>query len=79
VAGPCGVRKLARAQGLITEQGRPVCLALSGKDRLYKPMVKAGGGQRESDGVVVVMTGGKVKASVAKGPDFDHGCVGGKR
>ena len=79
VAGPCGVGRLARAQGLITEQGRPVCLALSGKDRSYKPMVKSGGGQRESDGVVVVMTGGKVKASVAKGPDFDRVSGGGKR
>lgn len=79
VAGPCGVGRLARAHGLITEHGRPVCLALSGKDRLYKPMVKSSGGQRESDGVVVVMTGGKVKAPVAKGPGFDHGCVGGKR
>jgi hypothetical protein len=79
VACPCGVREVARAQGLIAEQGRPVCLALSGKDRSYKPMVKSGGGQRESDGVVVVMIGGKVKPPGAKGPDFDHGCGGGKR
>jgi len=49
------------------------------KDRSYKPMVKSGGGQRESDGVVVVMIGVELKAPGAKGPDFDHGCVGGKR
>ena len=49
------------------------------KDRPYKPMVKSGGGQRESDGVVVVMIGVELKAPGAKGPDFDHGCVGGKR
>ena len=30
---------------------------LVSEDRPYKPMVKAGGGQRESDGVVVVMIG----------------------
>ncbi len=30
-AGPLGVRGVARAQGLIAEQGRPVCLALSAK------------------------------------------------
>ena len=53
--------------------------SLVSKDRLYKPMVKSGGVQRESDGVVVVMTGGKVKASVAKGPDFDRVRGEGKR
>ena len=79
VAGPCGVRRLARAYGLIAEQGRPVCLVLSGKDRSYKPMVKSSGGQRESDGVVVVMIGEKLKAPGAKGPDFDRACGGGKR
>jgi len=49
------------------------------KDRTYKPMAKSGGGQRESDGAVVVMIGVKLKASGAKGPDFDLGCAGGKR
>jgi hypothetical protein len=63
----------------VVEQGRPVCLALSGKDRSYKPMVKSSGGQRESDGVVVVVIGEKLKAPGAKGPDFDRACVGGKR
>jgi hypothetical protein len=79
VAGSRGVGRLARAQGLVTEQGRPVCLALSGKDRLYKPMVKSGGGQRESVGVVVVMIGVELKASGAKDPCFDHACGEGKR
>ena len=53
--------------------------SLVSKDRSYKPMVKSGGGQRESDGVVVVMIGVELKAPGAKGPDFDHGCGGGKR
>jgi hypothetical protein len=53
--------------------------SLVSKDRSYKPMVKSGGGQRESDGVVLVMIGVELKAPGAKGPDFDHGCGGGKR
>jgi RNA-directed DNA polymerase len=42
-------------------------------------MAKSSGGQRESDGVVVVMIGVKLKASGAKGPGFGHGWAGGKR
>ena len=53
--------------------------SLVSKDRSYKPMVKSGGGQRESDGVVVVMIGVELKAPGVKGPDFGHGCGGGKR
>ena len=53
--------------------------SLVSEDRSYKPMAKSGGGQRESDGVVVVMIGVQLKASGAKGPDFDRGCGGGKR
>jgi hypothetical protein len=54
-------------------------LSLVSKDRLYKPMAKSGGEQRESDGVVVVMIGGEVKPPGAKGPDFGHGWAGGMR
>jgi hypothetical protein len=53
--------------------------SLVSRDRSYKPMVKSGGGQRESDGVVVVMIGVKLKASGAKGPGFGHGWAGGMR
>ena len=53
--------------------------SLVSEDRSYKPMAKSGGGQRGSDGVVVVMIGVKLKASGAKDPDFDRGCVGGER
>jgi hypothetical protein len=52
---------------------------LVSKDRPYKPMVKSGGGQRESEGAVVVVIGVKLKAAGAKGPRFDRGCAGGKR
>jgi hypothetical protein len=62
----CGTRE-ARLPSLVSE------------DRSYKPMVKLSGGQRESDGVVVVVITEKLKAVGAKGPDFGHGCVGGKR
>jgi hypothetical protein len=53
--------------------------SLVSKDRSYKPTVKSGGGQRESEGATVVLSGVKLKASGAKGPRFDHGCAGGKR
>ena len=53
--------------------------SLVSEDRSYKPMAKSSGGQRESDGVVVVMIGVQLKAPGAKGPDFDHGWAGGKR
>jgi hypothetical protein len=51
----------------------------SGKDRPYKPMAKWDGGQRESEGVVVVMSGAQNNTPGAKDPHFDHACCGGKR
>jgi hypothetical protein len=63
VRSDCGTRE-ARLPGLVSEDGS------------YKPMVKSCGGQRESDGVVLVMIGVKLKAPGAKGPDFGHGCAG---
>jgi hypothetical protein len=53
--------------------------SLVSKDRSYKPMVKSGGAQRESEGAVVVSIGVKLKAPRAKGPRFDRACVGGER
>ena len=53
--------------------------SLVSKDRWYKPMVKSSGGQRESDGVVVVEIGVQNNASGAKGPDFDRACEGSER
>ena len=52
--------------------------SLVSKDRSYKPVVKASGGQRESDGVVVP---GRVTSARApgKGPDFGHVGDAGKR
>jgi len=45
--------------------------SLVSKDHRYKPMVKSGGGQRESDGVVVPPIAGRNPAG-GKGPDFGH-------
>ena len=75
---PRGTGTCTRARSVIgTRETR--LSSLVSKDRSYKPMVKSSGGQRESDGVIVVMIGAKVKAPGAKGPDFDRGCGGGKR
>ena len=79
LAGPCGVGRLARAQGLIAEQGRSVCPALSAKTARISRSVKSSGGQRKSEGVVVVRIGGKLKAPGAKDPCFDRAGCGGKR
>jgi hypothetical protein len=49
------------------------------EDRLYKPMAKSSGGQRESEGVVVAGIGVQNNASGAKDPCFDRVCRGGKR
>jgi len=58
------------------EAGLP---GLVSEDRSYRPMVKSGGGQRESEGAVVVVIGVEVKASGAKGPRFGCAWGGGKR
>ena len=42
-------------------------------------MAKSSGGQRESEGVVLVMIGVKLKALGAKGPCFGHAGCEGKR
>jgi hypothetical protein len=52
--------------------------SLVSKDRSYKPMAKSSGGQRESEGVVVVMIGVQNNALGAKDPCFDRGCARGK-
>jgi len=52
--------------------------SLVSKDRPDKPVVKLGGAQRESDGVVVPLIVGRNPAG-GKGPDFGHADRGGKR
>jgi len=53
--------------------------SLVSKDRLYKPMAKSSGVQRESEGAVVAGIGVQNNALGAKGPCFDRACGEGKR
>jgi RNA-directed DNA polymerase len=52
--------------------------SLVSKDRRYKPVVKSGGAQRESDGVVVPLIAGMNPVG-GKDPDFGRAGRGGKR
>jgi len=72
LAGLSGVREMARDHGLVWNRRDPSAPPASGKDPRYKPMVKSGGGQRKSDGVVVPLIGVQQNAPGGKGPDFDH-------
>ena len=65
--------------GLGRNRRGPSAWRASGKDRWYKPMVKSGGGQRESEGVVVPLIGVQQNAPGGKGPHFDHAGGEGKR
>src|SRR5215472_5912001 len=76
--GPSGVGGSERAQGLVGNRRDPSALPSSGKDRPYKPMVKSGGAQRESDGVVVPEAAHR-DAVRRKGPGGGHAGNGGKR
>jgi RNA-directed DNA polymerase len=79
LAGPPGVRRAARAHSLGRNRRGPSAWPASGKDRWYKPMVKSGGGQRESEGAVVPGIGVQHNAPGGKGPHFDHAGGEGKR
>jgi RNA-directed DNA polymerase len=78
-SGLLGVREAARAHSLVRNRRDPSAWPASGKDQGYKPMVKALGGQRESDGVVVPLIGVQQNAPGGKGPNFDHAREVGKR
>lgn len=52
--------------------------SLVSKDHWYKPMVKSSGAQRESDGVVLLVTLGR-NPGVGKDPDFGHADSEGNR
>ena len=58
--------------GLGRNRRDPSAWPASGKDQVYKPMVKSPGGQRESEGVVVLLIGVQHNAPGGKGPHFDH-------
>jgi RNA-directed DNA polymerase len=58
--------------GLGRNRRGPSAQPASGKDRVYEPMVKSPGGQRESEGAVVPLIGVQQNAPGGKGPYFDH-------
>jgi RNA-directed DNA polymerase len=65
--------------GLGRNRRGPSAQPASGKDRVYKPMVKSPGGQRESEGAVVPLIGVQHNAPGGKGPHFDRAGGEGKR
>jgi RNA-directed DNA polymerase len=78
-SGPPGVWGMARVHGLGWNRRDPSARPVSGEDRMYKPMVKSSGGQRESEGVVVPVIGVQHDAPGGKGPHFDRAWGEGKR
>jgi RNA-directed DNA polymerase len=70
---------VARAHSLGWNRRDPSAWPASGEDRMYKPMVKSFGGQRESEGVVVPLIGVQQNAPGGKGPHFDRAWGEGKR
>ena len=70
---------MARAHGLGRNRRGPSAWPASGEDQVYKPMVKSPGGQRESGGVIVPVTGVHDNALAGKGPYFDRASDEGKR
>jgi hypothetical protein len=70
---------VARAHSLDWNRRGPSGQPSSGKDQVYKLMVKSPGGQRESERGVVPVTGVHHNALVGKGPRFDHAFDEGKR
>lgn len=79
LSGLSGVWVVARMQGLVRNRRDPSAWPASGKDHWYKPMVKTGGGQRESEGAIVPVRGVEHNAPVGKGPRFEHAREEGKR
>lgn len=69
---------MARAHSLGRNRRGPSAWPASGEGRVHKPMVKAPGGQRESEGAVVPVTGVQHNALVGKGPRFDRASDEGK-
>ena len=76
---PGGVLGSARAQGWMRNTGDPSGPPVMRQGCSYKPMAKANGVQRESEGVVVPLMGVKQNAPGGKGLCFGHAVRRGKR
>jgi hypothetical protein len=74
-----GVLGAARIQGAVRNTGDPSEQPTSGKDPSYKPKAKAGGVQRESEGIMVLTIPAKNNAGGGTGPCFGHAVRRGKR
>ena len=66
-AGPGGVGGVARVEGCVRNVRGPSSRPLSRRAVPYKPKVKSGGVERESEGVVVLMT--PVQQNAGRGKD----------
>lgn len=73
-----GVEGAARAEGMERNARDPSARPTSGEGRPYKPKAKAGGVQRESEGVVVPSMVVKKNAAGGKGPCSGHAGGRGK-
>lgn len=73
-----GVLGAARAEGTERNARDPSAQPTSGEGHPYKPMVKSGGVQRESEGVVVPAMAVKKNAAGGKGPCSGHAGGEGK-
>jgi RNA-directed DNA polymerase len=74
-----GVGGAARAQGLVGNRRDLSAQSVSDEGRSYKPKVKSGGAQQESEGVVVPRISVEENALGGKGPCFGRAGAGGKR
>ena len=77
--GPSGVEGAAREQGLERKRRDPSARPWSRQGGPYKPKVKSGAVQRESEGTVVLTMVATNNAAGGKGPWGGHVGGGGKR
>jgi len=79
LAEPTGVLGAARIQGFVRNRRGPSAPPLSRPGNPYKPKVKSGAAQRESEGVIVPMMAVEHNAAGGKDPCFGQAGTGGKR
>lgn len=78
-AGPGGVRRAARVQGVARNTGGPSRQPESGQGGSYKPKAKTRADERESEGIVVPQRAVGQNAAGGKGPYGGQTDRGGKR
>ena len=79
MAGPGGVLGAARVEGVVRNTGDPSVQSLSRQACPYKPRVKSGGVQRESEGAAVPKRAVQQNTAGGKGPCGGRVGGGGKR